>query len=293
MEIGLAVSRFMQFAAAATLFGVPAFVLYGPGREMTDRERAWLKGAIALALVTAWLGAIAMLLAQTWTMTGDAASAIDPASVWAVVTETYFGMIWSIRLGVLALMSALVVLLPRRLLAVTICGGLVAGSLAWLGHGGEGVGLLGDLHRIADVLHILAASFWIGALIVLALVLRAGDRERSLGALTRFSGIGLPVVAGIALSGAINAWAILMPNDLDRLFATPYAVVLITKVALFGAMLALAALNRFVLAPRLGAAGDQAGSIAALRWSVGAETASAVLILVIVAVLGVLEPPGA
>lgn len=289
MEVWLAASRFMQFAAAATLFGLPAFTLYGFGQGVSDHDRTWVRSAVTLALVTAWVGAVVVILAQTAAMTGEAVSAFDPTSVWAVISDTYFGMIWSIRIGILALMSVVAVVLPRRLLLITICGGLVAASLAWLGHGGEGAGLLGELHRLADIVHILTASFWIGALIMLVLALRAGDRERSLLALTRFSGVGLLVVAAIALSGVINAWAILMPIDLDELFSTAYAPVLIAKIVLFGAMLVLAVANRFVLTPLL--ASDHAGSIAALRWSISAETALAVLVLVMVAVLGVLEPP--
>jgi putative copper resistance protein D len=60
-------------------------------------------------------------------------------------------------------------------------------------------------------------------------------------------------------------------------------------------MLALAASNRWRLTPRLQAALASSGAIGpalrALRASLFAETALAFLVLAIVAVLGILEPP--
>ena len=59
----------------------------------------------------------------------------------------------------------------------------------------------------------------------------------------------------------------------------------------FGEIFLFAAGNRFLLAPRLAAGGAEAAS--AILRSVLAETLLAVLVLVVVAALGVLEPPNA
>src|SRR3546814_19905008 len=67
----------------------------------------------------------------------------------------------------------------------------------------------------------------------------------------------------------------------------------IFKLALFGGMLGLGALPRWPLVPRLGRAltsGDSAQAARALRQSVTAEAALAILIPIVVSVLGTLSP---
>jgi putative copper resistance protein D len=70
--------------------------------------------------------------------------------------------------------------------------------------------------------------------------------------------------------------------------------VLVGKLALFAAMLGLAAANRFRLTPAL-AAGLASGSpdqaLNALRKSVLIESAAALAVIVLVSILGTLAPP--
>ncbi|MBX9778245.1 CopD family protein (plasmid) [Qipengyuania citrea] len=73
-----------------------------------------------------------------------------------------------------------------------------------------------------------------------------------------------------------------------------YGRFLLSKQALFVAMLGLASFDRFRLTPALEysiSAGDHAGALRALRLSRGVETARIVSILALVAWLGTLEPP--
>jgi putative copper resistance protein D len=75
-----------------------------------------------------------------------------------------------------------------------------------------------------------------------------------------------------------------------------YGQLLFAKLALFAAMLGLAALNRFRLTPRFEAsiaAADHRGALGALRASLRVETTCIVAILALVAWLGTLEPPAA
>jgi putative copper resistance protein D len=116
--------------------------------------------------------------------------------------------------------------------------------------------------------------------------------------LSRFSGIGSLVVATLLVSGVVNAWALTAPHSIGEALATDYARLLLVKIALFAMMLALAALNRFSLSPRLAASAatneDASGAaIVALRRNVLLETGLAALVLLAVAALGVMEPPSA
>ncbi|HWA00226.1 MAG TPA: CopD family protein [Caulobacterales bacterium] len=96
------------------------------------------------------------------------------------------------------------------------------------------------------------------------------------------------------ITGIINTWALTQPRPIGDAIATPCATMLLVELGLFAGMLVLAALNRWLLSPRLAAASDEdASSLNALRQSIGVETAPAVLVIAAVAVLGVLEPPNA
>jgi len=157
---------------------------------------------------------------------------------------------------------------------------VIAGSLVLLasigasGHAGENV-----IHMIADSIHLLAAGLWIGALFalfVLVIVSANSNMEILRTALLRFSGIGTSVVAVLVLSGLINSWFLIGPDKLDQLFVSRYEQVLLIKLVLFGAMLLLAAANRFWLTPRLAAALDSDSAPSAplrpLRMSILSET---------------------
>jgi copper resistance protein D len=76
------------------------------------------------------------------------------------------------------------------------------------------------------------------------------------------------------------------------LFGTSYGRLLLVKIALFLIMLAIAAVNRTRLTPRLVAGGTAAGpALRQLRANALVEAVIGALILLIVAMLGTL-PPG-
>jgi putative copper resistance protein D len=300
LDAALIACRWFQFAAAAVLCGVPAFALYGLSPDARRRKATWLKRWVVGAAALGVVASIAMLFAQSAEMAGDPALAFDPGTVWAVVSGTYFGTVWIMRLALLVLAVVLGFTLPKGrngLVALTLVGAMAAASLAWIGHGGEGEGIVGHLHRLADVAHLVAAATWIGALAGLVRLLSPviQDNDDALRGLVRFSGIGPLVVATLILTGLVNAWALAGDRPILDAAATAYALVLYAKLALFGAMLMLAALNRFQLTPKLEAANEdmtvREAAIAALRRSVMAETVLAALVIAVVAALGVMEPP--
>lgn len=297
IEIALAGARWVQFAAAMLLCGVPAFVLYGLTPEAAEAEKDWVRRTLIVAIVLGLLGAIIGLMIQSAEMTGDFSGAIDSSTLWAVLSETFFGSVWSVRLGLVLLLGVAILWLPDRAYRMPILalGGVaVAGSLAWLGHGGEGGAGLGEIHRVADVAHVLAAGVWIGALVFLGRMMRREDRN-ALHALQKFSGVGSIVVGAILLTGIVNAWALIAPTPIERAITSAYGVALGLKVVLFVLMLALAGLNRFVLTPRFSndLGSDVKTAVVSLRRSIYVETLLAALVIAAVAALGVMEPPSA
>ncbi len=95
-------------------------------------------------------------------------------------------------------------------------------------------------------------------------------------------------------TGLANSWFLIGTAHVAEVTTTTYGLLLLAKVGLFGIMLMLAAVNRFHLTPRLGAAlerpASRAVAVAALRRSVLLETALGALVLVLVSLLGTLAP---
>ena len=299
---GLIFSRFVHYLALSVLFGGALFPFYGfaPPQADTQRVPAWLRALLLGAALLAWLSGISWFAFTTAGMSGSLFGVADPAILSTMIWDTDFGRVWVLRL---LLGTALVLLLlPARLSAwrfhAMLFGSLVLlASIALTGHAGSDDGAAGLRHRIADAFHLVAAGVWTGALVVFTrLVMMAfrelrGDDLRALHhALSRFSGVGTAVVAILILTGLIN------PGFFSSGLKTAYTQVLLVKLAMFVAMLALAAANRFRLTPRLAATLDSTSgvesAVAQLRLSLLTETALAILVLAAVAWLGTLAPTG-
>jgi putative copper export protein len=208
-----------------------------------------------------------------------------------------------VRLTLAGLLSLCLIVrsrLPQRApvtgwLALALAATMLA-SLAWSGHGAATPGAPGDLHLAADILHLLAAGFWLGTLAPLALLLatarRAGDvrwMEVAQFATRRFSKMAVASVLVLLVGGLINTW--FLAGTVPALVGTDYGRVLLTKIALFVAMLMLASVNLLRLTPRLAGAEATARTVGQLRRSALLETGFGVGVLAIVGVLGRL-PPG-
>lgn len=303
MLAGLVIAaRIAEFLGAVMIFGSPLFLLYG-GRGAVEaagrgRYRPLLIGASLLVL----FGTAGALLGQTATMAGDPAAALDPAMVWDVIGGSQFGLASAVRLAaaIASLLAAVAWASSRRLWRVlTGLGALALASFAWTGHGAADDGLAGLAHLGADLLHLLAAGVWLGALITLLILVLTTDfadlsAMRALhGALAGFSGVGSAVVAILVLSGLVNSWFLIGPGHVAAIASSAYGLVLCAKLAAFAAMLGLAALNRFRLTPRLETArpgASAAGVRADLLRSLLLETAAGVLVIGLVGVLGALAP---
>jgi putative copper resistance protein D len=304
-------ARLLQFASVLVLFGSSLFYLYGFNAGAAAPPRRWADHILLFACLVALFATIMWVMAETALLTDDAANAIDPAWLWSIMWGTRIGRVHILRI-VFLLVSLLTLWFlspPRtRWTAQAITGGLLVASFAWSGHGVRDEGLAGVIHAGTDVLHLLTAGAWIGALLPLSILILFSFRRQTRDdaiityeGLESFSGIGLTIVAVIVLTGVVNSWFLIGLERWRMLFTTPYGLTLVFKLALFGLMLLLAAGNRFFLSPRLGfvvgshATGtDPTGLKVALVWlrrSVVTETVLALLVLAAVAFLGTLEPP--
>jgi putative copper resistance protein D len=147
-------------------------------------------------------------------------------------------------------------------------------------------------HELNQTGHLLAAGLWLGGLAPLAWVLRqarrqTGDFEISVtrDALRNFSHMGYVAVALIALTGTINT--LLLVGSPGAMFETSYGRLLAFKILLFLAMVVVALINRFRLAPRIS---GEVSALRALGRTVALEQGLALAVLAIVSVLGTWPP---
>ena len=163
---------------------------------------------------------------------------------------------------------------------------LTAASFALMGH------TVAHEHRwlLAGVLlvHVLVVVYWYGALVALYAAGRHEPLTTTAALAERFSRSATRLVPAILLAGLAMA-VVLMP-DLASL-GSPYGVLVLTKAVLFAALMGLAALNKWRLAPAL-RNGDVA-ALASLRRSVAAERVLIAVILAATAVMTGLFSPEA
>jgi putative copper resistance protein D len=299
MDEALYACRFVQFTTAMLIFGTAAFRVYALGDSDTRTASsvlaefdAWFGHVALAAALVALISAIALLLCQMAAMAGSPAAAVDVTAVGAVLLETGFGRVWCWHLLVGAIL--LLVCLgshPRRPVVLILSLGLLA-SLGWVGHAAMDDGAARIAHELNQTAHLLAAGLWLGGLVPLAWVLRQarrqpGDFAISVGrdTLRNFSHMGYVAVALIALTGAINT--LLLVGSLDAMFDTSYGRLLAFKILLFLAMVVVALINRFRLAPRIS---REVSALRALGRAVALEQGLALAVLAIVSVLGTWPP---
>lgn len=305
LEAALIALRWVQFWAAMILFGSSLFLLYAlpPEGIGSGPQRGWSGRLLAVAAAALLAAGLLALIAQTAILAGSLGDGIKPDSLWAAITTTAFGPSAIVRATAAA--TALAVLLSQRssravLAGSAILGALATASIAWMGHGASTDGAPGLVHLTSDMLHVLAAGVWIGALVLFLCLLWAPPRTPEEArivhrALRGFGGIGSAAVAVIIASGLFNSWFLVGPDHLEGLLATIWGQLLVAKLVLFVAMLGFAGLNRFRLTPRLEAAlgRDPDAAISALRRSLVLETGTALIVLFLVAMLGIQPPPAA
>jgi putative copper resistance protein D len=146
------------------------------------------------------------------------------------------------------------------------------------------------------VLHLVAASAWVGALVPLAIVISSAlahsDPAASAVAretVLRFSTLGAVSVGTLVATGLVNSVVIL--GSLRALTGTNYGRLLLFKVVLFFAMLSLAAVNRLRLTPIIRK--EPYAALAAferLRTNAFVEAAIGLVILAVVGLLGTTSP---
>lgn len=317
------VVRFIHYGAVTLLLGAFAFLLFvarpafkraeGIFHVQAARERFDLT-VIRIAgwgVIVALLSGFAWLWLQAALVSGQTlGEALTSGAIGGVLGKTQFGRLWQLRLGLIALLGAFMLFRERerdgkdwiafRVEGLILAGGLTA-SLAWAGHAAATQGSAIILHLVADAIHLLAASVWLGGLLPLAILLAWAWRfldppwaDVAQDATRRFSNLALLAVSILVLTGIVNTWMIVA--DIPHLVGTSYGRILLLKLALLLPLMGIAAVNLLRLKPGLAAAlvheSDETlrDLLRRLRRNVIAETCLGAVILLIVGALGITPP---
>lgn len=298
------VIRWLQFGAILVVTGAVAFYLFVLGlirkKEGSDlpvllssSERAARVGLYAALILAAV--AVARLLAQSYAMHAPG-TGFAPALMLSMIGLTTWGWGWLLQavatvIAITGFASALKK--PNGAGWKIATAGVVLGAFApaLSGHAAAAP-MLRPLAVVADGLHIIGASGWIGSLLVLliagipaAMALDKDDRGQAVARLVNaFSPTALVFAGLTALTGVFAAWLHL--ESIPALWQTDYGTMLLRKLIVLSIVAGIGAYNFRVVKPRLGTA----EGATKMKRSAIFEVGVAAVVLLITAIL-VATPP--
>jgi putative copper export protein len=234
-----------------------------------------------LAVRSAWAGfALVVLyeLMEPVRLVG-AWSGLFDASLQGELLESPLGTTTAIRAVGLLCIAAGCRYWARRGAMVALPGStLVVVSFAFMGHTAEGEQRW--LTAVALIVHLVAIAFWFGSLLPIYMARRHEDLATNGQLIERFSYVAVRAVPAIFVVGLMLA-AMLLPSPAS--LRTTYGVLLLSKVAGFSALMALAAYNKHRLGPLIKA--GQKPALALFGRVVLTEWASIALIVAVTATM--------
>jgi putative copper export protein len=320
MIFSLVITRWLHWAVCILLTSSQLFRVYLlPRKEVTEERNVplwrnkFLSGLNRFDYTTwtlALLSLFAWFAVTAWSMVGPDES-MDISLLSTIVAQTQVGRVSIARLVILILAGICLIVLRRsnaaekgRLLRLAAMGLLVLNlmMLALVGHASATLGPASGLHLAVDAVHLATASVWPGGLVLFALLLRSVIAAPSSDlrvlvarATRRFSACSVVAVAVLGTTGLATSFFFI--HDAGDLWKTTYGQLITAKVLVLSGMMALGAQNLLVLKQRveleahLEKAGRKMVAVRALFRNVVCEVGLGALIILIVAVLGITEPP--
>ena len=284
------------------------FMLLLAGRPRGATARGWDRSLVRWSRLLVFIAigsGIAWLMVRTAVFENRPGAALEPDAVSRAVLDTWPGLVWLARHGLLALVAAFQAMRAN-----------LAERRNWIAARGEALALAtlalaltsasshaaaiapGTLWAVAfDATHLVGTALWVGGLAALALLLRAASREDgsdarpfAVLAARRFSRAALIVMLLLIASGALNAVA--QVETIAALAGTTHGRLLLAKLVVLVPILVLAAINRTRILPALSAPSVLVGRSAMRRLAafVGLEAALALVLIALAAAMTLSTP---
>jgi putative copper export protein len=236
--------RALSFLTLFQAAGIALFLALR-GQELPNTDGSLRRAGTLTALIAAAL-LLAHYLLEAARMSGELGGVLDP-TLQGIVVHSAMSVALSWRLlGLLLIVAGLrrqrsggrttlVIGVAALLASFTFVGHTSSNALRWL---------------LCPLLlaHLAVAAFWYGALLPLYLVSSRESPETAGSVVQQFSARAAWLVPALLLAGLTLAAALL--PDLAAL-RRPYGELLVAKVVGFGALMPLAALNRWRFGPAL------------------------------------------
>jgi putative copper resistance protein D len=282
----MTVARLLVYAAALSSFGLTLFHAWLVPAGQPAPARARLGASrLARALVALLVLGLPLWLAAQIAQVGNGLEDVaNPDLAGTVAFATKFGHVWFLVDAATLAMALTIFFRPQDFRVAALLSALVLVALALQGHAVAVEGWAGVAATLGQVLHLLAAGYWLGTLLALAAWHDFEDAAWR-AAVVRFSWAGHAAVAALILSGLAMAATLLGTSPL--LWAAGYAILLAAKIAVAVVMTALALYNRYAVVPGLPARPH--GSQTFMR-IVRVNLALGCAAVVLVSVLGTLDP---
>jgi len=268
------VGRSLSFAGITLALGVGAFgILIRPLFANASRARETQLVVLAAALLVAWPAILAI---------GQGAS-LPPRLALLLGVRALCGiaLLVALRAGAFRHEAIAALGIVAALTATLVSHAAASGS---------------PVEAALDLVHLLAASVWVGGLATLGWTalpyarVRDAAESAALGrAVWRFSLVALVAVATLVTTGTLQSLRrLVLPQDLIE---TPYGLALLVKIVLLVATIGLGALNLLVWGPRLRRGREPVRARAGLVRGTLAESILLALVLVATGVLTAFAPP--
>lgn len=244
----LAATRWITYLATSVALGGLIFLgwCFRPGWSSTRTRR---RLTVASAIVG--VASLISIGAQGAYGAGEGIGSVFSPSLWVDVASTRFGNAALARVLAAAVLvmglRALFVARSQLNLAITAIGAAwVIASLAAANHGLTGRWI--PVAFLADVVHLVAMSIWLGGLVALAAMLRRSGRDsevavtEAVAATRKFSALAMVSVVALVITGSVEA--IRQVGSPSALTSTAYGTTLLVKVGIVAVVVSVAWVSR-------------------------------------------------
>lgn len=276
-------AKAITYAATLGAAGAIFFIAYS-GALLQEPQRARIRSLIGTLILVSALASCLRVALTSASMSGDVAGMFDRGFV-TIILGAGEGRAIGARAAGLCLALAAVFSTDRRLFGLAFVGAVIASlSFAAVGHVHA---LPGALPALLLCLHLLCASFWLGALAPLLIVARDGADSPFADVAVRFGQIALGLVALLLGAGAALLWTLI--DDAALFWGSRYAQLMVLKLLSVAVLLGLAGFNRLYSTPRLLQA--QANAVHRFIRSIQLEIVAGILIMLLTAAFTTLTGP--